>query len=101
MAWEICISAEGWTEIRQALEAWDREALIAAITDDKFEAVFEKAGHEHADRAVAAERKRLERLPHDVLVGRAFELIEENNTCDNGGWAYWIDRDGCHRVELG
>lgn len=101
MAWEICITAEGWTEIREALEAWDREALIAAITDDKFEAVYAEADEHHASRAADAERKRLEHLPHDVLVDRAFELIEQNNTCDNGGWAYWIDREGYHRVEIG
>jgi hypothetical protein len=100
MAWEICITAEGWTEIREALEAWDREALIAAITDDKFEAVYKKADQRHAERAADAERKRLERLPHDVLVNRAFELIEQNNTCDNGGFAYWIDREGFHKVRL-
>ena len=101
MAWEICISAEGWTEIREKLETWDRDALIAAITDDKFEAVYAKADDHHAKRAADAERKRLERLPHDVLFERAFELIEQNNTCDNGGWAYWIDREGYHTVELG
>jgi hypothetical protein len=35
-----------------------------------------------------------------VLVDRAFELIEENCTCDNGGFAYWIDREGYHKVVL-
>lgn len=100
MAWEICISAEGWVELREAMESWDRDSLIEAITDDKFEAVYKKADHQHAERAANAERKRLQRLPHDLLVDRAFELIEQNNTCDNGGWAYWIDREGYHRVEL-
>jgi hypothetical protein len=101
MAWEISISAEGWSEIREKLEDWSCEALIAAITDDKFEAVYGKADQQHAERAANAERKRLERLPHDVLVDRALELIEQNGTCDNGGWAYWIDREGYHRVEIG
>lgn len=101
MAWEICISAEGWTEIRDALEAWEREALINAITDDKFESVYQKADQHHAERAADAERERLERLPHDVLVDRAFELIEQNGTCDNGGGAYWIDQEGFHRVDIG
>lgn len=100
MAWEISISAEGWTEIRAALEEWSRESLIEAIADDKFEEVYSKSDDHHAGRASAAERKRLERLPHDLLVDRAFELIEQNGTCDNGGWAYWIDREGYHRVEL-
>ncbi len=100
MAWEISISAEGWSEIREKLDDWEREDLIAAITDDKFEAVYEKAGMEHAKLAAEAERKRIENQPHDVLAGRAFELIEQNGTCDNGGFGYWIDREGFHKVWL-
>ena len=100
MAWEISITAEGWAEIRQQLEKWDKDDLINAICDDKFEMVYGKASQEHAQRAFDAERNRLEDLPHDILVDRAFELIEENGTCDNGGWAYWIDREGFHKVQL-
>lgn len=100
MAWSISITAEGWTEIRNALDEWSRERLIEAITDDKFEAVYERANQHHAQRAADAERKRICGLPHDVLADRAFELIEFNNTCDNGGFAYWIDREGCHKVTL-
>ena len=100
MAWEISISAEGWAEIREKLDDWNREDLIAAITDDEFEAVYEKAGMDHAKRAADAERKRIEDLPHDVLADRAFELIEQNNTCDSGGFAFWINRDGYHKVFL-
>lgn len=100
MAWSISISQNGWSEIRDQLDTWDRKSLIAAITDDKFEMVNGKAGEHHAKRAADAERKRLGSLPHDLLVDRAFELIEQNDTCDNGGWAYWIDREGFHKVHL-
>jgi bifunctional DNA-binding transcriptional regulator/antitoxin component of YhaV-PrlF toxin-antitoxin module len=98
MPWEISISADGWTEIREKLEVWNRDELIAAITDDKFEMVMDKAGQHHAERAAEAERNRLKDLPHDLLADRAYELIEQNNSCDNGGWAYWIDREGYHKV---
>lgn len=100
MAWEISISVEGWAEIREILEQWDRDDLVAAIAEDKSEAVYARADSHHAERAAKAERERLQGLPHDVLVERAFELVEQNNTCDNGGWAYWIDREGYHKVEL-
>ena len=76
MAWSISITAEGWQEIRQQLEKWDKDDLIEAICDDKFELIYEKAGHEHAQRAFDAEKRRLESLPHDILVDRAFELVE-------------------------
>jgi hypothetical protein len=100
MAWGISITADGWAEIREKLEDWSRESLIDAIVDDKFEVVLDKAGHHHAGRAADAERKRLEALPQDTLVDRASELVESNDTCDNGGWAYWIDREGYHKVHL-
>lgn len=100
MAWSISISAEGWAEIREQLETWDREELIAAITDDKFAHVLERANEHHANRAAEAERKRLADLPHDVLVDLAYELVERNSTCDAGGWSYWVDREGCHKVHL-
>jgi hypothetical protein len=60
--------------------------------------VYEKASQEHAQRAFEAEKRRLERLPHDILVDRAFELVEQNNACENGGHGYWIDREGFHVV---
>lgn len=100
MAWEISISAEGWSEIREQLEQSSRDALIAAIADDKCEAVYASADSHHAERAAKAERERLQYLPHDVLVDCAFELIEQTNTSDNGGFAYWIDRCGYHKVVL-
>lgn len=100
MAWEISISADGWKEIRDELERWKKDDLIAAICDDKFEMVYDKAGAEHAQRAFDAQKKRLEKLPHDVLADRAFELIETNHTCENGGFGYWIDREGFHVVWL-
>jgi hypothetical protein len=100
MAWSISITAEGWQEIRDELEKWPKKALITAIADDKFEAVLEKAGHHHAESAAAAERRRLKRLPHDVLVDLAVELVEQNDTCGNGGYGFWIDREGYHQVWL-
>lgn len=100
MAWEISISAEGWSEIREKLARWSRKALIAALIDDKFEAVYEKAGMDQVERAADAERRRIEYLPHDVLAERAFEIIEQNGTCDNGGFGYWIDGEGYHKVWL-
>lgn len=100
MAWEISITTEGWQEIRDELEQWERDDLIEAICDDKFELVYEKAGYDHAQRAFDAEKKRLESLPHDILADRAFELVESNGTCENGGHGYWIDREGFHVVWL-
>lgn len=100
MAWEISISAEGWQEIHEVLEMWTIQQLVNAIVDDRMEEIEQKAGADHGLRAAESIRNRIANLPHDVLVDTAYRLIEQNNTCDNGGWAYWIDREGFHKVEL-
>jgi hypothetical protein len=96
MAQAFCITQE----IRDELEKWDRESLLDAICDDKYEKVLEYSDQENAERAADAERNRLADLPHDVLVNRAFQLAEQNITCDNGGFGYWIDREGHHKIWL-
>lgn len=100
MAWDISISAEGWADIRGKLNEWSRKALIAAIVDDTFDSVYEKSGMDNAERAADAEQRRIRDLPQDALADVAFELIRKNNTCGNGGFAYWINQDGYHKVFL-
>ena len=93
MAWAISISTEGWQEIHDKLERWGRRRLVNAIADDKFEMVLDKSDQEHAERAAAAERKRLKIVPHDVLVDRAFELIEPMTPATTAAMATgWTER---------
>ena len=101
MAWAISISSEGWEKIRAKLETWDREALIEAINDDTFERVLEEGGSEaEASKASKTQYDDIKHFGHDTLVDCAFELVEQTNTCDNGGWWYWVDREGYHKVYI-
>lgn len=61
MAWSISIAVDAWQEIRDELATWSKRRLIDAIVDDKFEAVFQKAGHQHAELAASAESQLQER----------------------------------------
>ncbi len=102
MAWEISITNDGWSEIRIELDKWAKKRLIQAISDNEFERIEHE---EHADINYIQERIKpftanLKRLYKDTLQDIAFGLIEENNTCDNGGFNYWIDREGYHKVTL-
>ena len=97
MVWGISISTDGWAGLRAALEAWTREALMDALADDAFERVEQASGStEHASRAAEAFRARVANAPQDALAHQAYEALERNDTCDNGGHLYWIDREGCH-----
>ncbi len=100
MAWEISIGPEAWGELREQLDKLTDDKLIEAMLDDKQEKVRRKAGDEHAKAARAAEAERLKQLSHDDLVDAAYNLMKENNTCDNGGYLYWIDVGGYHRIRL-
>jgi len=105
MAWSISISQEGWADIRKELETWDRQRIIDALADDEFERVEQsnEADPDNADSpedAAYDKRRNLESAAHDTLVDAAMDAIESNNTCDNGGFRYWIDREGYHGVTL-
>jgi len=38
-------------------------------------------------------------MAHDTLVAQAVRWIEQNDTCDNGSWLYWIDKSGNWKVD--
>ena len=108
MAWEISISDEGWQDILNELETWNRQRLIDAICDNEYQRVERIANDNNLGDfgvdlpAIAANHMRfaLVDVLHETLVEQAYDLIVENNTCDNGGFAYWIDREGFHKVTL-
>jgi len=101
MAWEISITQEGWGELYDACHLMERDELIDALADDYWE--------KHAHKGFANDFNRrffeyayimVKFAPQDALADAAFDLIAENNTCDNGGFTYWIDREGYHTVQL-
>jgi len=101
MAWSISITPEGWNDIRKALEAWSVNELAAALGDYNYEVWHGSFGRPANPRHRGAwSAKKLARLPHDILVDACFEAVEDVNTCDSGGYYYWIDPEGYHKVEL-
>ena len=40
-------------------------------------------------------------LDKEQLVEQCIDIMEENNTCENGGWEYWIDKEGFYTIILG
>lgn len=102
MVWEISISPEGWDEIYQELQRWSRDRLIMALEDDFYEVLteygIESSIAEDMAKQYAASLHKY--ASHEALIDEAFELVQTNNTCDNGGYHYWIDRRGYHKVTL-
>lgn len=99
MAWEISHTTEAWDNARRNLAQWDRGQLIEALTDDAFEGQ-EEAGHDNPSEAADVLRELLVDAPHDELVGMAYSSIEVHQTCSNGGYDFWIDRQGYHTVPV-
>ena len=100
MTWEISHTAEAWQNAQHNLFHMDRENLIAAITDDKFEYVEHVGSIENASRAANALRERIKELPQEALVDLALENIHEHMNCSNGGWEFYIDREGYWTVSI-
>lgn len=102
MAWEISITAEGWQEIYDALhsDAFTEEQLRSALADDDYEAWEQDHDEGSEEPNFDVLKARYANLYHDTLADLAYERVEQHNTCDNGGFAYWIDRQGYHTVNL-
>ena len=45
-------------------------------------------------------RNKVFKQSRDILEDKAFSCIEENDSCDNGGFYYWIDPEGYHKVDI-
>lgn len=89
MAWEISISHEGWQEIYEACHRKSKTWLFKAIN----ETLHQKGKKKYP-------QKQFRTLSQEALADEAYRLIEETNTCDIGGFNYWIDPQGCYKIEI-
>lgn len=89
MAWSICITPEGWEEIYECCHKQSKTWLFQAIN----EARQQQKEKRHP-------RRLFKNLGQDSLADEAFRWIERTNTCQNGGYGYYIDREGYYQIEL-
>lgn len=89
MAWELSTTAEGMCNIYDNLGLQSKKHLIEAI----------RADHE-AKTGSARYPVNLRDLPKDILVDKAYELVTENRTTDNGGYNAYIDEQGWYKVSI-
>ena len=102
MAWEISITDEGWEDIHKALTKWTAEDLAKALGDynyEKWHGYFSSPANIKHIGAWKFE-KLMKLYTHEQLVELCYAAIGDTNTCDNGGYFYWIDPEGYHKVEL-
>jgi hypothetical protein len=74
--------------------------MATALADDDFEADLAEHGNQYAYRKLEENRAMYASSGHDALVDECMDRIHKTNTCNSGGWAYWIDKEGCHKVYL-
>lgn len=97
MAWSISITDEGWQDIYKALQSWPKEDLVDALLDAEAEEAEEEG--QTLDCQWYRDMKALYTIyERDTLVNMCYERIEQTGTCDNGRYAYWIDREGYWKV---
>lgn len=104
MTWSISISPEGWEDIRKKVEeqtdSFLRRALADAKCQRRFGATFASTLNLDYDDHFIKLMESYRELPHDVLVNAVMEEVVKTNTCDSGGFNYWIDRLGCYIIKL-
>lgn len=92
MAWSISMTQEGWANVHANLQRksiqWLAEALAADADPDEYEVElikFIRASYMFGS---------------EYLADEALKRIEENDLCDNGGHAVWVDKEGHCTVEV-
>ena len=103
MAWEISHHEIVWTIAEVNLRSWSIEELANALSDDFFEMLEEDDTVDDDTIEKRYERRKRTLLEtgyiaKDTLVRCCLDTIRENNTCDNGGFNLYIDRQGYHTV---
>jgi len=89
MAWSISISAEGWQQICEACHTSTRDFLLEAINE---------TANQNGTGGITSEAEAF--ISHESLADIVFQLIQETNTCDNGGFHYWIDPKGIYKISI-
>ncbi len=101
MVWEISHTAEAWANVRARLNTWERDRLLNALVDVYLEKHPRILNSRKVDRHIARYRYRLSFASVEALAGACVEAIEQHMTCDNGGFHFYIDREGYHLVSCG
>lgn len=89
MAWSISISPEGWQLIYEACHQKSKTWLFKAINEAR-----------HQGKEKRMPQKLLKMLSQETLANEAYQLIQKTNTCDNGGFYYWIDAKGYYKIKI-
>ncbi|RFM34412.1 hypothetical protein [Chitinophaga silvisoli] len=89
MAWSISITPEGWNEIYEACHGCEKHFLLEAINETAIQKGIPGISEDAAKE-----------ISHEALANIVFEIIQETDTCDNGGFKYWIDPKGFYKIDL-
>lgn len=102
MSMEISLSPESWGEIREQLEdelVWGSENLASALATEDAE-VYEYRDLDDLERYENSRKVFWLEFPDDTLVEQCYLLVERNNTCNDDGNGFYLDREGIYQVFL-
>lgn len=94
MAWEWSHTPEAYANARRNLGRLDDDLRVIWAEWEAYD------GNDFDDSVYPDALARAEDIPHDVLADRIWEQMEEQATCDNGGWRAWACPFGCHTVSF-
>ncbi len=98
MAWEISMSQQGWSNVYENICDTDKQDLIGALIDDKIEQAEHDEDFTFSPEAEEKYSQELEQLTQDVLADMVYEMCQKHNTCENGGFEVYLDREGHHTI---
>jgi len=94
MAWEASMVQEGYETAKANLYKMSREDVEMIFAEQKAEAVEDENWNTAYNEALNMAKS----LDECILFPAVWEFAEEQNTTDNGGFAFWLCPYGCHTV---
>jgi hypothetical protein len=89
MAWSISITPEGWQSLYEACHDQSKTWLFKAINE---------ARKQMKEKRLP--KKLMKQISQEAVANEAYQWIEKTNTCDNGGFYYWIDSKGYYKLKI-
>ncbi len=103
MSWEISHTREAWENVRErlSLKKWIAPMRKALVIDDVAKWKTDEDNRSPEFQVIKVAEARYKQFSHQQLVEETMARIEDHRTCSNGGFEFYLDREGWYSVSCG
>lgn len=100
MSWEISHTADAWENVRErlSLKKWIAPMRRALTIDDVAKWKTDDDDPRYEAKVIREGHAKYKAYSHQQLVEETMARIEDHRTCSNGGFEFYLDREGWYSV---